>query len=218
MERIMSQIFKKLAIAATLSASMALPAFSATVPFSSVVTTQTGGGTNSVTTATPGRNLEVDFSQTGGRKTQVVTFTAGVSFDLFIDSYTDGTSATYSAWTLQRTSGTPEFYDVAGAYSQYCKFAQVPVSSDNNGFCNAITTTGGPGQSSTGVSATPIFEGLPSGDYIIGFYQPFGSESTSTTASFNFLGANVPLPASGFVLLGALGMFGAVAARKRKKA
>lgn len=215
----MSQIIKKLAIAATITASMAMPAFSATVPFSSVVTTLDGGGANSVVTTTPGNNLVVDFDQTGGRVTQAVSFTAGVDFDLYLDSYTNVTSGGYSAFTLQRTSGTPEFYDVAGAYNRYCRWAAAPVGTDTNGgassgFCNSITTAG---TASVNPSATPIFEGLPSGDYIIGFYQP-NPPNGATSASFTAVGANVPLPASGFVLLGALGVFGAVAARKRKAA
>lgn len=206
----MRHITKGLALAASLAfVGSAASALSIT---NAGATTTMGFTTNF---GTP-KSLTVDFdwanvSFGGSEGGAFIDFTTNTQTVVSFDSYApDGDTGKISKWVMfDITAGTKAITD-AGATTG-CWSVPLP---ELRGFCNRITgaTTTGVEDVLRPVPGKTVFSFGP-GTYRLGLFENF--KPATGTASFTVTA--VPLPASGLMLIGALGGIGGLAARSRRK-
>jgi hypothetical protein len=141
-----------------------------------------------------------------------VQFTSLTAFDLSFDSYTNtGPASSVSGLVLYETGAI----DGTGANSLTndtfaCASSLTSAITADAGACDLLKTSGGTSATASAPGQI-LFAGVGPGEYVLGFYE-FSDPIVS--AQFTVTAAPIPLPAAGFLLVGALG--GLAAMRRRK--
>ncbi len=167
----------------------------------------TSGGALTPVTSTFSGGATVDFGWSATKASAWVEFTTTRTFDLFFDDYSSSDTADRSAAFLVNKTTLDRIVNMPTTCSQ----TSAAVLPEIQGDCNFIGAVGNPIAYDPS-SVDPLYENVAAGTYYLGFYEA----AQPSSGVINFSIAEVPLPAGGLLLFGALG--GLAALRKRKKA
>lgn len=190
--------------------ALAVAAFSAGA--ASAVTTvtdsQSSGGALAPDYTNFGDEITVQFEWNGSPASSYIEFTTTNSFNVFFTNYSPRDGQEVSGYVLTQVGGATLTNNTS-----FCNGSDTLAGIRGN--CNLITgVDANPSQSDVirPDSDNPIFASLDAGTYRLGIKE--GGDPSSAVAGFDI--AEVPLPAGGLLLIGAMG--GIATLRRRKKA